>query len=192
MESRSLFDAVADGGGAFELEGLGGGEHFGFQLGEVLLGDVLHFVGAADGGVGLLMRRGFGFDAGADAFLDRFGRDAVLAVVGLLQRAAAAGFVDRALHRVGDAVGVEDDLGVDVAGGAADGLHQRGLAAQEAFLVGVEDRDQRDFGQVEPFAEQVDADEGVEPPFAQVAQGAPRARRRRARCAATCTARPCR
>ena len=35
-------------------------------------------------------------------------------------------------------------------------------AAQEAFLVGVEDRDQRHLGQVEALAQQVDADQHVE------------------------------
>ena len=37
-----------------------------------------------------------------------------------------------------------------------------GLAAQEAFLVGVEDGDQRAFGNVEALAQQVDADQHVE------------------------------
>ena len=60
-------------------------------------------------------------------------------------------------------------LAVDVARGAADGLDQRGLAAQEAFLVGVEDRDQRAFRNVEALAQQVDADQRVERAEAQVA-----------------------
>jgi hypothetical protein len=42
-----------------------------------------------------------------------------------------------------------------------DRLDERGLAAQEALLVGVEDRHQRDLGQVEPLAQQVDADQHV-------------------------------
>ena len=46
---------------------------------------------------------------------------------------------------------------------------ERRLAAQKAFLVGVEDGDQRDLGQVEPLAQQVDADEHVELAEAQVA-----------------------
>ena len=71
------------------------------------------------------------------------------------------GLVERALDRLGHLVGVEQHLAVDVAGGAADRLDQRRLAAQEALLVGVEDGDQRDLGQVEPLAQQVDADEHV-------------------------------
>ena len=55
-------------------------------------------------------------------------------------------------------------------GGAADGLDQRAAGAQEPFLVGVEHRDQRDFRQVEPLAQQVDADQHVERAAAQVAQ----------------------
>ena len=66
-------------------------------------------------------------------------------------------------------VGVEDDLAVEVARGAADGLDQRGLAAQEAFLVGVEDGDQRALGNVEALAQQVDADQHVEGAQPQVA-----------------------
>ena len=69
----------------------------------------------------------------ADILLDALRRDAVLGVVGLLLVAAAVGLGDGALHRAGHLVGVEDDAAVDVAGGAADGLHQRGLGAQEAL-----------------------------------------------------------
>ena len=83
--------------------------------------------------------------------------------------AAAVGFGDSALHRAGDLVGIEDHLAVDIARGAADGLDQRGFAAQKSFLVGIEDRDQRAFGNVEAFAQEVNADqrvEGAEPEIA--------------------------
>ena len=53
--------------------------------------------------------------------------------------------------------------------GAADGLDQRRLGAQEALLVGVEDGDQRAFGNVEALAQQVDADQHVEGAEAEVA-----------------------
>ena len=91
-------------------------------------------------------------------------------VVELLLFAATIGFVDGALHGVGHLVGVEDGAAFDVAGGAADGLDERALAAEEAFLVGVEDGDERDFGQIEAFAEEVDADEDVELAAAEVAE----------------------
>ena len=94
--------------------------------------------------------------------LDAFRRDAVCGVVFLLLLAPAAGFRHGAFHRAGDAVGIEDDAAVDIARGAADGLDQARLAAQEAFLVGVEDGDQRAFGNVEALAQQVDADQRVE------------------------------
>ena len=50
-----------------------------------------------------------------------------------------------------------------------DGLDERGRRAQIAFLVGVEDRHQRHLGDVEPLAQQVDADERVELAQAQIA-----------------------
>ena len=58
----------------------------------------------------------------------------------------------------------------DVARGTADGLDQRGRRAQEAFLVGVQDADQRHLRQVEAFPEQVDADQDVEDTHPQFAQ----------------------
>ena len=51
----------------------------------------------------------------------------------------------------------------------ANGLYERAFGAQEAFLVGVEDRHQGDLGHVEALAEQVDADEDVELAEPQVA-----------------------
>ena len=73
------------------------------------------------------------------------------------------------LQAVGHDVGIEHHAAFDVARGAADGLDQRGGRSQEAFLVGIEDRDQRAFGNVEPLAQQVDADQHVEHALAQVA-----------------------
>lgn len=52
---------------------------------------------------------------------------------------------------------------------AADRLHQRGARAQIALLVGVEDGDQGAFRDVQPLAQQVDADQHVEGTEAQVA-----------------------
>ena len=91
------------------------------------------------------------------------------ALILALLLAPAVGFGHRPLHAAGDPVGIEDHPPVDVARGAADGLDQAGLRAQEAFLVGIEDRDQPAFGDVEPFAQQVDADEHVVDPEPQVA-----------------------
>ena len=66
-------------------------------------------------------------------------------VVGRLLFAAAVGLGHGALHRAGDLIGIENDLAVDIARGAADGLDQRGLGAQEAFLVGIENGDEGAF-----------------------------------------------
>ena len=93
--------------------------------------------------------------------LDRDGRDAVLGVVGELLVAASARLLERVGDRLGVLVGVHQHLAVDIARGAADRLDQRGLPAQEALLVGVEDRDERHLRQVETLAQQVDADEHV-------------------------------
>ncbi len=104
-----------------------------------------------------------------DPGLDRFRGDAVLEIIGHLLFAAAGGLVHGALHRAGDLVGIEDDLAVDVSGGAANGLNQRCLGAQKTLLVGVQNGDETAFGDVETLAQKVDADQHVEGAEAQIA-----------------------
>ena len=91
-------------------------------------------------------------------------------VVGDLDLATTHGLGDCLVHRVRHVVGVHVDLAGHVSGGAADRLDERAGGAQEAFLVGVEDGDEGDLGQVQALAQQVDADEHVEGTQAQLAQ----------------------
>ena len=105
-----------------------------------------------------------------DALLHAARHDAVFGVKAQLFFPAALGFADGPLHRAGDAVGVEDGLAVQIARGAADGLDQAALAAQKAFFVGVQNRHQADFRDVQPLAQQVDAHQHIEYAQAQVAQ----------------------
>src|SRR5699024_2257864 len=96
---------------------------------------------------------------------------AVGLVVGVLDRAAALGLGAGALHARGDGVGVHQNNAVRVAGRAADRLDQTRLAAQETLFVGVQNRDQRNLGQVQALAQQVDADDRVDCAGAQVLDG---------------------
>src|SRR5690606_10708339 len=144
-------DLVAQTAGFLALEVGGGGAHAFFEVfavGAQVVADevVARFVAGLDQHA--VAAGGVGNDVG-DLALDRGWRDAVLFVVGLLLLAAALGLRHRAFHRSRDAVGIEDDLGIDVARGAADGLDQRSLRAEEAFLVGIEDADETALGDVE-------------------------------------------
>ncbi len=130
------------------------------------LGELLVDLGGVDGG-GLVDD---GIHDVVDRLADGLRLDAVLDVVLLLDFPAAARFGDGAVHGVGLAVGVHDDLARNVARRAAYGLDQRPVVAQKAFLVGVEDGNERDLGQVEALAQQVDAHERVERALAQLAQ----------------------
>ena len=91
----------------------------------------------------------------------RRGRDAVFDVVGVLNGAAPLRFRDRLGHRIGEVVGVEQGLAIDVAGRPADGLDQGALRPQEALLIGVEDRHQRHLRQIQSFPQQVHAHQHV-------------------------------
>ena len=104
------------------------------------------------------------------SFLMLDGRDAVLLVVGHLDaRRRLVSSIARRIESV-TLVGIHDDRAFDVPRRAPDGLDQRAFRAQEALLVGVENRDQRDLRQIEPLAQQVDADHHVVDAQPQVAQ----------------------
>ena len=92
----------------------------------------------------------------------------MLNVVRRLLLAAAARLVHRELHGGRDDVAVQNNLAVDVAGRAANGLDQGALGPQKARLVGVQNGDQRDFWQVQTLAQQVDADQHVVMTEAQI------------------------
>src|SRR6476660_5446619 len=146
--AADALDLVAQLGGVLEAQLLGGLEHLLLErddeLLELLAVHALDLVAAAAArarDVRRFERKELG-DVG-DALRDRDRRRAVLLVVGELDGAAAVRLVERALDRLGHLVGVHQNLAVDVPRGAADRLDERGLAAQEAFLVGVEDRDER-------------------------------------------------
>ena len=55
-------------------------------------------------------------------------------------------------------------------GRASRRLHETGFAAQKTFFIGVEDRHQRHFGQIQPFAQQVDPDKDIKISQPQVSQ----------------------
>ena len=103
-----------------------------------------------------------------DVLFHAFGRDAVFGVVFELLLAPPFRFGHGAFHRAGDSVGVEDHLAVHIARRTSDGLDERCFGAQETFLVGVENRNERTLRNVEAFAQKVDADQHVECPEPQV------------------------
>src|SRR5512133_1125726 len=148
-----LADLVAQARRVLEAEVLGGGEHLLLELDDRLLHlgerEVLGLDALAVAPSPALRRLALGLqELGdvADALDDRRRRDAVLLVVGDLDRPAAGRLVNRRAHRRRLLVGVHEHGPLDVARRAADRLDERRLAAEEALLVGVEDRDQGHLG----------------------------------------------
>ena len=86
----------------------------------------------------------------------------MLAVVLLLYAAAALRLLDGTAHRVGNRVGVHDHLPGYVPCRPPARLDQGTLRTEKPFLVCVQDRHKRHFRYVQPFPEEVDADQGVE------------------------------
>lgn len=130
-------DLVAQAGGFFEIE-IGGGVAHGFfqrvEMGLQVVADEVAAIGkalAGDAGnigahvVALVDR----VENIGNPGLHRFRGDAVRLVIGDLLFAAAGRLVHGALHGAGDLVGIEDDLAVDIARRAADGLHEGRLRA---------------------------------------------------------------
>jgi hypothetical protein len=170
-----LLDLVAECRRSFELELTGGGLHLCLHLPDELLDPRAIELVEVDAALPRvhdrrLCNRPQPLVEVVDALDDRRGLDAAFVVVRLLHRASAVRLVDRSLHRFGDRVGVHDHLAADVPRGPPDHLNQRPGRAQEALLVGVEDRDERDLGQVDPLAQEIDADEHVVDAEPEVAQ----------------------
>ena len=123
---------IAQKRGAFELEGLGGLEHFAFDD----LGSAGGVGGRGEGG-GLAAGGGFGDGgrAGGEVFVnlaaDGSGGDVVRGVVGLLAGAVVLGDGEELPDGGGGVLGVEDDLGFGISGAAAGGLNEGGGGAQE-------------------------------------------------------------
>ena len=97
-----------------------------------------------------------------DLRTDALRRDPVLLVVAPLQLPAPPGDVETGPDRGGFLIGVHDHLSRDVAGGPAARLDEGALGAEETLLVGVQDRHERHLGDVQPFPQEIDADEAVE------------------------------
>ncbi|CCY15069.1 unknown [Prevotella sp. CAG:755] len=96
----------------------------------------------------------------------------MLLIVAQLFFAPAVRLVNGQLHRLRNAVSIHDDAAIDIAGGATGCLRERAVAAEKALFVCVEDGDERDFGQVEPLTQKVDADKDVISTGAQVVHDA--------------------
>src|SRR5581483_7546323 len=96
--------------------------------------------------------------------------DFVFLVIGDLAFAAVFGDREELLDALGHDIGVKDDLAVQMSRGAAGRLNETGGRAEITFLVGVENGDEGDFGKIETFAQEIDADEDVELALAQGAQ----------------------
>ena len=84
--------------------------------------------------------------------------------------AAALSLAHGFFHRLGDAVGVQNRPAVQVSGSTANGLNQAALGAQEAFFVSVQNGHQRDLGDIQALAQQVDTHQHIESAQAQVTQ----------------------
>src|SRR5438105_3861414 len=172
--AAELLDLVPELRRILEPELLGGREHLLLEVDDEALylaaAHALHLAATAAAParhVRLLEREKLR-DVG-DALDDRHRRHPVLLVVGELDGPAAARLVERPLDRLRELVRVHEHPAVHVPRRAAYRLDQRRLPAQEALLVGVENRDERDLRQVEALAEQVDADEHVVLPQTQLA-----------------------
>src|SRR5690606_39600958 len=74
--------------------------------------------------------------------------DLVLFVECQLTLTATFRFIHGPAHRIRDSIGVQDGTAVQVAGSTSDGLNKTAFGPQKSFLIGVEDRNQRDLGYV--------------------------------------------
>ena len=93
----------------------------------------------------------------------------MLSIVSVLHLAAPLRFVHSPSHGIGNLVSVHDNRAVDVSRRPPHRLDERRIGTKESFLVSVENRYEGHLRHVQPFAQQIDADEDVEYAGPQVA-----------------------
>ena len=94
--------------------------------------------------------------------------EAVFVVVSFLLGTAARGFFNCFGHRSGDLVCVHQDPAVDIARCPTGGLGERSIGPQKALLVGVHDGHERHLWDVEPFPQEVHADQDIKSAISQL------------------------
>ena len=94
--------------------------------------------------------------------VDGLGRNLMRFIISLLLLAATIRFINGALHTIRNAVRIHNDATMSITRRTTNGLDHRGVAAQEALLIRVEDGNQRYLRQVQALAQQVDAYENIE------------------------------
>ena len=96
------------------------------------------------------------------SFPDLLRRNVVLGIVSQLLFPSAIGLVNGCFHAWGNVIRIHDSFAINVPGCSANCLGQATLIAQEAFLVGIENGNKRDFRQVKTFAQKIHAYEHIE------------------------------
>ena len=96
--------------------------------------------------------------------------NAVLTVVRLLNLAAAVRLINRHAHRIRNLIGVHVHLTGHVTRRTTNGLNQRRGRTQEAFLIGIQNRNQGHLGQVQSLTQQVNTDQHIKSAQAQLTQ----------------------
>ena len=85
----------------------------------------------------------------------------MLCIKGDLLGATAFGLVNGAAHRIGNAIGIQDCLAIHIARSPTDGLNQAAFRAQKAFLIGIQNSNQRHLGNIETLSQQVNPNQDI-------------------------------
>ena len=85
-----------------------------------------------------------------------------------LDGATTVGFAEGFYHGFGEIVGIENDFTVGVSGSTTNDLDEGSRGTEEAFFICVEDGDERHFGEVDSFTEEVYSHDNVDDPGLQL------------------------
>ena len=94
----------------------------------------------------------------------------MLTVVRLLNFAAAVRLINRHTHRIRHLIGVHVHLTGYITRRTTNGLNQRRGRTQEAFLIGIQNRNQRHLRQVQTLTQQVNTNQHIKGTQAQLTQ----------------------
>ncbi len=105
-----------------------------------------------------------------NSFFYRLRRDPVFFIVFYLLCPPSFSLTQRALHRSRNFIRIHNHKRIHISRAPTDGLDQRTFTPQKALLVGIQNRNQTHFRQIQSISKQVDTNQHIKFPEPQIPQ----------------------
>ena len=82
-------------------------------------------------------------------------------IISLLNRPAAVRLTDSPIHRIRHGIRIHNHMTFGISGRTANGLNQWRFRTKESFFIRIENRNQSNFRNIQPFTQKINADKHI-------------------------------